>query len=557
MRPWTKRASQLARQTVQTLGRAARSDTTPQPPSTTAAEADVSPGDLGPGLFLNPVGEGADPSVVRDGDRFLWCQAEGNVAVSIWVSDRLTSMGRKYVVWRADSEGPASKEVWAPELVRLDGRWHIYFAASDGKNRNHRTFVLVADTDDVLGPYTLHGPLFTGDDPGGDSLWSIDFTVLEHGGRRYGMWSGWPDLDTDLQHLYAAEMASPTEISGGRTLIAQAGVHDWERVDETAATRGLLEGPRPLVREGKVFVLFSCAASWLPTYKLGMLELTGDDPLDPGAWFRYDHPVFQSSTTTCGVGHGTFVDLGEEWWHVFHAKIDEGDGWRRTLHAQPMTFTEKAFPSFGPALPRGVELRVPTGTPVTPRRDGGSWGFRGADSLDDFDYYGHHQFYAVGAAGLDLGVVPAEPVNDFRSSEKVVLRDGDFADVEIEVTFSFVAGRRAAGVLFRVTGPSVGPDAQRGYFAGLAQDRRTLVLGKTDGTGWTTLAEASILFDAAAPRPVKVRAVGDHLVVTCGDARIDIHDSDYKRGSVGLRVVDTHARFTTLTVRPVASDSPG
>ena len=66
--------------------------------------------------FVNPIGEGADPSVVRDGDRFLWCQAEGNVGVSIWVSDRLTSMGTKHVVWTADAEGPCSKEVWAPEL---------------------------------------------------------------------------------------------------------------------------------------------------------------------------------------------------------------------------------------------------------------------------------------------------------------------------------------------------------------------------------------------------------------------------------------------------------
>ena len=171
--------------------------------------------------------------MVRDGDRFLWCQAEGNVGVSIWVSDRLTSMGTKHVVWMAEAEGACSKEVWAPELHLIDGRWHIYFAASNGENRNHRTFVLVADTDDPLGSYSLHGPVFTGDEPGGDNLWSIDFTVLQHHGRLYGLWSGWPDLDTDLQHLYAAEMSSPTEIKTGRVRLLEAGTFDWQRVDET------------------------------------------------------------------------------------------------------------------------------------------------------------------------------------------------------------------------------------------------------------------------------------------------------------------------------------
>jgi GH43 family beta-xylosidase len=228
MTSWISRA----RKRLDSVG-SARSQTSAVTASRTSNDPDVSPGDLPRGEFVVPIGEGADPSVVRDGDRYLWCLAEGNVGISIWVSDRLTSLGVKHVIWMAEPDGPCSQEVWAPELHRIDGRWHIYFAASDGKNRNHRTFVLVADTDDPTGSYTLHGPLFTGDEPGGDNLWSIDFTVLQHEGRLYGLWSGWPDLDTDLQHLYAAEMSSPTEIKSGRVRLLEAGTFDWQRVDET------------------------------------------------------------------------------------------------------------------------------------------------------------------------------------------------------------------------------------------------------------------------------------------------------------------------------------
>jgi GH43 family beta-xylosidase len=106
---------------------------------------------LADGLFVNPIAEGADPFVVRDGDRYLWCQTVGDAGVAVWTSDRLTSLGTKHVVWRAPDSGPCSAQVWAPELVRLDGRWHIYFAASDGRNENHLAYVLVADSDDPLG----------------------------------------------------------------------------------------------------------------------------------------------------------------------------------------------------------------------------------------------------------------------------------------------------------------------------------------------------------------------------------------------------------------------
>ena len=134
-----------------------------------AAEPPDGDGDapLAEGLFVNPVAEGADPFVVRDGNGYLWCQTDADAGVVVRRSDRLTSLGERHVVWRAPADGPFSAEVWAPELIRLDGRWHIYVAASDGRNENHRAYVLVADTDDPLGSYSLHGPLHTGDGAGG------------------------------------------------------------------------------------------------------------------------------------------------------------------------------------------------------------------------------------------------------------------------------------------------------------------------------------------------------------------------------------------------------
>ena len=327
---------------------------TPERPAGAAA------GDLPVGFFVNPVAEGADPFVMRADGRYLWAQSHANTAIAIWESDRLHAMGRRHIVWTAPPRGPVSRQVWAPELARLDGRWYIYFAASDGDNRNHLSYVLAATTADPFGPYDLHGPLFTGDgdDPGATNLWAIDVTVLEHGGRRYALWSGWPDADHDLQDLYIREMAAPTRLVGPRVRMAAAGAYEWELTEERPGSRGLLEAPQVLSRGDRTFVVYSCAASWLPTYKMGLLELTGSDPLDPTAWTRSPLPVFQSNDDAYGVGHGSFVRSpdGREWWHVFHAKVDRSDGWRRAIHVQPLSWDADGRPEFGQPLPASPAL---------------------------------------------------------------------------------------------------------------------------------------------------------------------------------------------------------
>jgi len=510
-----------------------------------------------PRQFVNPVGEGADPHVVRDGGRYLWCQSEGNVGVAIWVSDRLTTMGVKHVVWWAPLEGPWSKEVWAPELHHLDDRWYVYFAASDGRNRNHLTYVLVSRDDDPLGTYDVVGPLWTGagETGVGENLWSIDLTVLEHDGRRYGVWSGWPSRDRDLQHLYAAELTSPTEITGPRVLLCANDTYDWERIAESRRSRGLHEGPQVLQRDGRTFLLYSCAASWLPTYKLGMLELSGDDPLDPACWTKHPEPLFVGTEQTYGVGHGSFVrEQTEDWWHVYHAKRQPRAGWERGLFVQPMDWATNGFPDLGSPVAPHEPIGVPTGTPQRSISDSLVLTFDRASSLDGFDYYGHHQFYALGQSGLDLGIVPVAPINDYRSGEKLVLRDGVYDDVRVRAEFRVVDGDRAVGVLLRVQGCAVGYDAQRGYFAGVSARRRMLTIGRTDGHAWTELATAPLPGSVGAVRldvTVQSHTLTARVEAGGGTAQVSVVDGTYAAGSVGLRVVDTHARFTALTAHPL------
>ena len=509
------------------------------------------------GTFVNPIAEGADPWVVQHDGRYIWCHSEGNRGISLWMSDRLTSLGTRHVVWTAPATGPYSKEVWAPEIHFLDGHWHIYFAASDGNNANHLAYVLRSRGGDPLGPYTLHGPFATGDGSDGKSpnVWAIDMTVLEHAGKRFALWSGWDAPGTDRQFLYIAPMKSPTELAGPRVRICENDTYLWERTEEKIDSRGLAEGPQILKQGKRTFVTYSTAASWLPTYKLGMLELTGNDPLDSNSWKKHPQPVFLSTTVTYGVGHSCFVKSPDhrEWWHVFHAKRDRNVGWSRAIFIQRFTFDASGFPNFGSPVAAGSELPLPSGetrpSPTPPL------------SLDFSDehpegmtYYGHLQFLNFRKDGLHLGPTPKYTVNGYRSGEKLMLDGGSFSDFEASTTLSFVSGGRDAGLLFRTTHPAVGFDAQRGYFAGLIPQSQMAVLGKTDGSRWIEIARAPVSFNPKAELKLGVAASGAKMTVSLDGKKIlTAEDATYSCGSVGLRVVDTHARFRNLKVNAAAN----
>jgi len=301
--------------------------------------------------FHNPIAIGADPWVTHHGEYYYWCLSEADLGVAVYRSRSLTTLGEKFVVWRAPKRGDYSAQVWAPELHRLDGRWYIYVAASNGRNETHRMIALESAGDDPTLPFTFKAEFYTGDDfaTRRKNRWAIDGTVLEHAGKRYFIWSGWED-HRDEQSLYIAEMATPWSLASARVRICRNRDFIWERVGESLSERGLNEGPQILQHDGRVFLVFSCSGSWEPTYKLGMLELARDgDPLNPAAWYKFEEPVFSPSATHCGIGHCSFTTSpdGTEDWIVFHAKVSPAHGWDRRIRAQRFHWDDNGRPNFG------------------------------------------------------------------------------------------------------------------------------------------------------------------------------------------------------------------
>jgi arylsulfatase A-like enzyme/GH43 family beta-xylosidase len=505
--------------------------------------------------FTNPIFEGADPWIIQHDDKYIACLSDANRSIAIHISDDLTKLGPKHIVWQAPKTGAYSREIWAPELHHLDNRWYIYFAADDGDNRNHLSYVLESESDDPLGPYEVRGPIYTGDDPEQkkDNRWAIDATVLEHQGKRYLIWSGWA-ADSDEQWLYIAPMKSPWELSGPRVRLCHNADYLWERVGEQPDQRGLHEGPQILKHDDRTFIIYSTSSSWQPTYKLGLLELkNGGDPLSPQDWIKGKRPIFAGTEETYGVGHASFVKSpdGTEDWIVYHAKRDRHDGWRRAVFVQPFTWTPKGRPRFGKPVAAGELLNLPSGT-SDPASDRAAQSFPEFQSLEGWSYFGHHQMSEVRDGKLILGVQPKDPINAYRSGEKVVLNDGDWRNLKVAATVRILSGDRDAGILFRVQRPSVGFDAQEGYFAGIVPKSGRVILGATDGLHWRHLADAKADVSVDKDHRLEVIVRGDAITIMLdGQQALKAEDDAYAHGSIGLRVVDTEAAFSDVSVEPL------
>jgi GH43 family beta-xylosidase len=273
------------------------------------------------------VESGADPWVVRHEGAYYYCHVVDDASVHVRTSDTLHGIGAAEAVevWRPPAGG--LQTLWAPELHRLDGRWWIYVAGDDGDGANHRMHVLSSDR--PTGPFVHEGPIATDDDS-----WAIDGTVLELGQRRYFVWSGWAEAHrTDEQRLYIAAMGSPTTLVGPRVCIATA-TEPWE-----LSGMPTLEGPVAVQRPGGTSVLYAASHSLTDDYCLALLDLVGEDPLDPACWRKQPRPVLATSPGICGPGHASVVlDDGGSGWIVYHTHREPGSGWDRQVRVAPFTW---------------------------------------------------------------------------------------------------------------------------------------------------------------------------------------------------------------------------
>lgn len=305
--------------------------------------------------FTNPVVDrGADPWVIRWQTNYFLCQSHGS---GVWVNRaaRLEDIGVNHwqCVWRAPAGTNYSREVWAPELHWLQGKWYIYVAADDGNNAHHRMYVLEGTSNDPQAPFIFKGKIAAPTD-----RWAIDGTVLEMpNGKLYFIWAGWPGWVNGVQNLYIAPMSNPWTISGERVCISHPD-RPWEQRDSPRIN----EGPETLWHDSHLFVIYSASGYWDDNYCLGQLTWTGGDVMNPHSWVKKPQPVFARTADVLGPGHCSFVKSpdGQEDWIVYHAHIGPGTD-ERDIRIQPFKWNTDGSPDFGMPISPTVKLPTPSG----------------------------------------------------------------------------------------------------------------------------------------------------------------------------------------------------
>ncbi|MFT4113057.1 family 43 glycosylhydrolase [Silvibacterium sp.] len=324
--------------------------------------------------FTNPLlSVGPDPWVTsRDGFYYYMNSTGSNL--TIWKTRDITDLrnAEKTVVWTPPSTGPYSKELWAPELHWLDGKWYLYFAADAGENEGHRVWVLEnASPDPTKGEWTMKGKLDDGSDK-----WAIDPSVFTSGGKNYVIWAGWPGDTNGVQNIYIARLKNPWTIEGKRVRLSTP-EYPWEKVGDLDPQNRIVpvphvdvnEGPEILEHANRIFLVYSASGCWTNYYELGMLSAEqSSDLLDARSWKKSPDPVFRQSPEAhaFGTGHNAFFQSpdGKEDWIIYHAnpEADEGCDGKRSPRAQPVHWNADGTPDFGKPVPLGQAIPKPSGT---------------------------------------------------------------------------------------------------------------------------------------------------------------------------------------------------
>ncbi len=313
------------------------------------------------GTFTNPIkANGPDPWLQYHDGYYYLATTTWNRTVTMRRATTLAGLSAApdQVVFDLSSRPNGCCNMWAPEFHLLDGpngkRWYLYYVAGQDVtdfNPTQRLHVLESPGTDPMGPYTFKADL--------GSTWELDPSILQHNGRLYLLGSAGAPNGT--QSLAITPLSNPWTISGERRFISSP-TYDWER-----QTHPVNEGAEPLYHDGRTMIVYSASACWGPDYKLGLLTLTGSDPLNPAHWTKRSTPVFQRSDANSAYapGHNGFFQSpdGTESWIVYHANSSASGGcdMNRSTRVQKFTWNADGTPNFGTPVRTGVTLTAPSG----------------------------------------------------------------------------------------------------------------------------------------------------------------------------------------------------
>ena len=302
--------------------------------------------------IVNPlIEQRADPWMYKHTDGFYYFIATVPAFDLIELRRSKTIAGlanaKPKVIWRKHDEGLMSRNIWAPEIHYVNGKWYVYFAAGElNKGGSIRMFALENAAPNPLNKgWVEKGEIKTKFD-----TFSLDATSFEHKGKRYLVWAQTDPEFGPNTSLFIAEMDTPWSIKQPQVNITDP-VYLWETVGYRVN-----EGAAVIKRNGKIFISYSASATD-HNYCMGLLAAEENaDLLNRDSWWKSPVPVFMSSppNSQYGPGHNSFTvaDDGKTDLLVYHARnyqaiegnpLNNGD---RHTRVQQLYWRADGFPDF-------------------------------------------------------------------------------------------------------------------------------------------------------------------------------------------------------------------
>ncbi|MDD2972507.1 MAG: family 43 glycosylhydrolase, partial [Lachnospiraceae bacterium] len=287
--------------------------------------------------FKSPfIEERADPCVVYDADEDCYYftsswPAYGNMnsgydRIAVRKADTLEGLSEAedHVIWTKHTSGEQMYHIWAPELHKINGKWYIYYAAStSGNGWGIRCFVLeCGEGMDITEASSWSEKVKFTDKDGGDNGFNdmcLDMTYFEKDGKGYAIWA-YKTNGISMLKMAEVDQDAPWKLAGDPITLSVP-EYDWERVNEKVN-----EGPAVLQQNGKIYVVYSAAATG-DEYCMGMLTVDDDaDLMDLRNWTKCAYPVLETNDLAeqYGPGHNSFtVDEDGNVILVYHARDEK------------------------------------------------------------------------------------------------------------------------------------------------------------------------------------------------------------------------------------------
>lgn len=288
----------------------------------------------GKNTFVNPLfpGDYPDPSILRDGKDFYVVHSsfEYYPGLLIWHSTDLIN-------WTpvANALHTYVGSVWAPDLVKYDGKYYIYFPAD---NTNY-----VTTANNIEGPWSEPIEIkISMIDPG---------HITDDKGNRYLYFSS---------GSYVPLTKDGLSITGN----VQHSYDGWKIPRSWSIECFCMEGPKLFKRGDYYYLTVAEGGTAGPPTGHMVISARSKSPLGPWENSPYN-PILRTQTNDdkwCSVGHGTiFDDANGNWYMLFHGYENGHYNMGRQSMLVPVEWTEDGWYK----IPESVDIDKPIRLPVS------------------------------------------------------------------------------------------------------------------------------------------------------------------------------------------------